>query len=264
MEKSRAIELLKLAVPIKALTQQECSDFVEAVNMGMDALEQPTSPDTIDRKAALDALDKRFDNIPMEQTAEILMLRKDLRELPTIQPQSTTGQPNDGVRSTARSTDLIDRQQTLDALIGAVKKVGILDADDIKAVFDMLPTIQPEKTQPPQQGTTSDLISRMETAEHLRRVLDATVPVSDYDEGYVDGVEFGISTVSTMPTIQPEQHEGTWVYGEDSTADCVDGYRCSQCGFFVPWDYNHKLIDYINDYAYCPNCGADMRGEKDG
>jgi hypothetical protein len=41
----------------------------------------------IDRQAALDALDKRFDNIPMEQTAEILMLRKDLRELPTIQPE---------------------------------------------------------------------------------------------------------------------------------------------------------------------------------
>ena len=31
----------------------------------------------IERQAALDALDKRFDNIPMEQTAEILMLRKD-------------------------------------------------------------------------------------------------------------------------------------------------------------------------------------------
>ena len=41
MEKSRAIELLKLAVPIKALTKQEYADFVEAVNMGMDALEQP-------------------------------------------------------------------------------------------------------------------------------------------------------------------------------------------------------------------------------
>jgi DNA-directed RNA polymerase subunit RPC12/RpoP len=27
----------------------------------------------------------------------------------------------------------------------AVKKVGVLDADDIKAVFDMLPTIQPER-----------------------------------------------------------------------------------------------------------------------
>jgi DNA-directed RNA polymerase subunit RPC12/RpoP len=40
MKKAKAIELLKLAVPIKALTQQEYVDFVEAVNMGMDALEQ--------------------------------------------------------------------------------------------------------------------------------------------------------------------------------------------------------------------------------
>lgn len=39
----------------------------------------------IDRQQAIAALDKRFDNIPMEQTAEILMLRKDLRELPTVQ-----------------------------------------------------------------------------------------------------------------------------------------------------------------------------------
>ena len=54
------------------------------------------------------------------------------------------------------------------------------------------------------KGATSDLISRIETVEHLRRMLEATVPNTDYDEGYVDGVEFGISTVSTMPTIQPE------------------------------------------------------------
>jgi len=42
--------------------------------------------DTISRQAAVDALDKRFDSIPMEQTSEILLLRKDLREMPPIQP----------------------------------------------------------------------------------------------------------------------------------------------------------------------------------
>ena len=42
--------------------------------------------DCISRKAAIDALDKRFDSIPMEQTTEILQLRKDLRELPSAQP----------------------------------------------------------------------------------------------------------------------------------------------------------------------------------
>lgn len=49
---------------------------------------QTTEPDsdTISRAKAIEALDKRFDSIPMEQTSEILMLRKDLRELPPAQP----------------------------------------------------------------------------------------------------------------------------------------------------------------------------------
>lgn len=50
------------------------------------------------------------------------------------------------------------------------------------------------------EGTTSDTISKTETVEHLRRVLEATVPNTDYDEGFIDGVEFGISTVSAMPS----------------------------------------------------------------
>lgn len=41
----------------------------------------------IDRQAAIDALDKRFDNVPMELTTEILQLRRDLRELPPAQPE---------------------------------------------------------------------------------------------------------------------------------------------------------------------------------
>ena len=44
--------------------------------------------DLISRQAAIDALDTRFDSVPMEQTTEILMLRKDLRELPSSQPRN--------------------------------------------------------------------------------------------------------------------------------------------------------------------------------
>lgn len=32
-------------------------------------------------------LDKRFDNVPMEQTVEVLQLRRDLRELPPAQSE---------------------------------------------------------------------------------------------------------------------------------------------------------------------------------
>ena len=54
--------------------------------------EFPNNSDAVSRQAAIDALDKRFDNIPMEQTAEILMLRKDLRELPAVQAELLDGE----------------------------------------------------------------------------------------------------------------------------------------------------------------------------
>lgn len=59
---------------------------------------------------------------------------------------------------------------------------------------------------------------------------------------------------------QPERKKGKWIYCEHDVAMC-DGYRCDKCGFFVPWDYQHKFIDFIKDYKLCPSCGADMRGE---
>lgn len=48
--------------------------------------------DYISRQEAINALDKRFDSIPMEQTTEILQLRKDLRELPPAQPERQKGE----------------------------------------------------------------------------------------------------------------------------------------------------------------------------
>lgn len=65
----------------------------------------PIDDDAISRKAAIKALDKRFDSIPMEQTTEILLLRRDLRELP---PTNTSEFPN--------SSDTISRQAAIDAL----------------------------------------------------------------------------------------------------------------------------------------------------
>ena len=59
-----------------------------------------------------------------------------------------------------------------------------------------------------------------------------------------------------------DRPQGEWIYGEHDVAMC-DGYRCDRCGFFVPWDYEHKSIDFINDYHFCPNCGCRMRKENE-
>ena len=111
------------------------------------------------------------------------------------------------------------------------------------------------KAQLSQEGTTSDTISRQEVIGLLKQMR------KDGDMVPWEGKNV-FARIRKLPSAQPERAEGEWVYGEDSTADCVDGYRCSKCGFFVPWDYNHKFIDYITDYAYCPKCGARMKGER--
>ena len=49
-----------------------------------------------------------------------------------------------------------------------------------------------------------DLISRQEAIDHWRLIIDATSIDSRYDMGFVDGLEFCISHLSTMPAVQPE------------------------------------------------------------
>ena len=59
------------------------------------------------------------------------------------------------------------------------------------------------------------------------------------------------NAIEDAPAIKPERKAGKWVIYVISMFD-GEGCKCSECGFEgVPyWDY-------------CPNCGADMRGEKD-
>jgi len=63
-----------------------------------------------------------------------------------------------------------------------------------------------------------------------------------------------------LPSAQPERKNGEWV-GADSQC----GIGCPFCG--TPVDDFCSSIDYIDlryEPNFCPNCGADMRGEQDG
>lgn len=93
--------------------------------------------------------------------------------------------------------DLISRQEAIDALIDAVKKVGVLDADDIKAVFDMLPTIQPVATD----TNVGDTISRQAAVELAMKYCpddDGAVQCDGDIRGLLDELE-------NLPSAQPEQ-----------------------------------------------------------
>ena len=62
-----------------------------------------------------------------------------------------------------------------------------------------------------------------------------------YKEGYVDG---GIEAMKRFPG-----NKGKWVQVDDEEPIAYD---CSICGAMVGKKFN-----------YCPNCGADMKGDNE-
>lgn len=99
----------------------------------------------------------------------------------------------------------------------------------------------------------SDLIDR-------QTALDA---IENSECGYTWEVEQAYKAVAELPSAELERKTGEWTLYE-SRSDIYDlegvctwgkAYRCSECGFI------HWVIEDFGIYSFCPNCGADMRGE---
>ena len=107
----------------------------------------------------------------------------------------------------------------------------------------------------------SDLISRQAAIDALDGEITVTGRANaEAVRGYANLV---CDRIKRLPSAQPKRKTGRWIYGEHDVTMC-DGYHCSECGFFVPWDYKRKFIDFIKDYNFCPNCGSPMEKEGEG
>ena len=65
-------------------------------------------------------------------------------------------------------------------------------------------------------------------------------------------------TLTVLPSAQPERKKGKWErhYTRQNVYAGLC-WHCSVCGY-------KNADNYLNVYYnYCPNCGADMRGEQD-
>ena len=83
--------------------------------------------------------------------------------------------------------------------------------------------------------------------------LHSTCEYTDYcDEvSLTDAVKVAISALS--------ENKGEWLlYGYVSTKqieNCTERYCCSKCHNIISRDFRY--------FKFCPNCGADMRGEAE-
>ena len=133
----------------------------------------------------------------------------------------------------------------------------IIQGDDTNIISDTPPTgLHVPDTN------VGELISRKNAIDVLNRGLSKIPYVNNTDTEMIRRDErIGcIQEIRELPSVQ--QKKGKWIYGEHESTMC-DGYRCDNCGFFVPWDYQHKFIDFIKDYNYCPSCGAKMEVKND-
>ena len=109
-----------------------------------------------------------------------------------------------------------------------------------------------------QTEPSGDLISREMAEKEINRYIAENKDSGDlFLSGCADGAYHALCMIKDLPTIQPKK--GEWIQ-TDEWKETVDGFerwgyfeKCSKCG------YVFKELEIDN---FCPNCGADMRGEK--
>ena len=107
-----------------------------------------------------------------------------------------------------------------------------------------------------QTGTESELIYRQQAIDALNTSLDELVVGGEENaktvENYLNRV---IETIKCLPSAQPKR--GKWIPAFNGKfKGGAYWFECSRCGRIVPEVRN-------GGWNFCPNCGADMRGEQD-
>ena len=104
-----------------------------------------------------------------------------------------------------------------------------------------------------------DLISRQAAMERLM-VQNVIMDGSEYHNGFNAGVNRAQEVIRNLPPVQPKRMKGRWL--PDNNFAYEMRFVCSVCkeSEVVPTIGFKK---YKPIWNFCPNCGADMRGEQD-
>lgn len=97
-----------------------------------------------------------------------------------------------------------------------------------------------------------NLVSRQAAIDEFEKELSAKYNKREMAIGFV-GVK---SIIDTLPSVQPEQKKGKWITEPYNLENDIWAHRCSNCLKVAMLGGNDINLNY------CPNCGADMRGEQ--
>ena len=98
----------------------------------------------------------------------------------------------------------------------------------------------------------SDLISR-QTAIDTALTFLVEYCGAAFDE---DMQKMLCERLDALPSAEPERKKGEWI----KVGHWGRSYKCNQCGNYLDFD---GVNAGRGDANFCPNCGADMRGEHE-
>ena len=106
----------------------------------------------------------------------------------------------------------------------------------------------------------SDLISRQDAINVLEILADKMS-----DEGQTVMAQ-AVAVLKDLRSTEPERKKGVWI--DEKINSYTSRTYCSECSSSAPFIYESD--DYYGNHAhgetvktnFCPNCGADMRGER--
>jgi len=191
----------------------------------------------ISQQAAIDAVAKWiFEVFGIKESDGTATVFKRLRELPSAQPETNCSEiPN--------NSDTISRQAVTkflnDWLSCLFENCHKQSASDLKMIikdFKNLPSAQPE--------------------QHLD---EWCVDCKEYDKEKHFCPRWNRVIRQTLLDAQPEHKTGRWI-PDDSEL----GIKCNKCGKSFS-DYVNAGTEYIfleEIPNFCPNCGAEMEGER--
>lgn len=112
-----------------------------------------------------------------------------------------------------------------------------------------------------------DLISRQAAIdaldvlcqEHRYKIPGKIETYSQYNEAWQDALDRAEGAIFNLPSAKPERKTGEWVLDSDKSVSGSRPYRCSKCRWFT-WMSQYTKDNHFN---FCPNCGADMRGDSE-
>ena len=212
--------------------------------------------DLISRQEAKDAIDMALDHIDHVPPWVYDKLLNVLNEVPSAEKAQLSGE--DATKDA--TSDLISRKELL-------KQIDI-DSDGERGFYGdnwkFIDTIESMPSAEPERLTDDDF-------ETIRIHLNAQKEKLCNQQRWEEAEEYQriIDRFMAFASAEPERKTAEWIYGEN---EGQDGWYCSRCGLFIPWDYEYyglDNIDFIADFHTCPKCDrkmlkyTGMRGEQE-